>query len=189
MVLVAHLDGIDINLLFLGLLLGILVVELDSVLVGDFRWVAAVHEARMNALVLEELGGLVRIHLAEDLVAVARVGDDDDVVEVNAADALSADAGLDFDQRPIWVLLILRVTVVWNHDAKATVAEGLDCLTELGVVVAEGGVLHSLVVIVLSLNLLADHLLVLRHFDRGLYAKKCCFLFFNFYRSPRLMCL
>lgn len=118
----------------------------------------------MNTILLEELGDLVRIHLAEDLVAVTRICDDHDVVEVNTTDALAADAGLHLNERPLFVIFVVIATIIWHHDAEPTVAEGLDCLAELGLFVVEGTVLDSLVVHVLSLDLLADHLLVLRHF-------------------------
>ena len=118
----------------------------------------------MNAILLEELGDLVRIHLAEDLVAVARVCDDDNVIEVNAAYALSANTCFHFNQRTLFVLFVVIATIVWHHDSEPTIAEGLDRLAELGRIVVEGRILDSFVVQVLSLDLLADHLLVLGHF-------------------------
>jgi hypothetical protein len=79
-------------------------------------------------------------------------------------------------------VLVVRAPIVGHHDAEATVAEGLDCLAELGCLVTKGIILDPFVVKVLSLNLLADHLLVLWHFDRCVYAKKGGFFIFNFTR-------
>ena len=122
----------------------------------------------MDTFLLKELCSLVGIHLAEDFVDVTRVCHDDNVVDVDATDALSTDAGLYFDEGPIGVLLVVWVAIVRDHDLEAAVAESLDCSAELGVFIVNCVALLPLVVEVLPLELLADELLVLWHVVRGI---------------------
>ena len=108
------------------------------------------------------------IHLTNDLVDVTRVCHDDNVIDVNAADALSTDTSLYLDQGPIGVLLVVWMAIVRDHDLEAAVAESLDCSAELGVFIVNCVALLPLVVEVLPLELLADELLVLWHVVRGI---------------------
>ena len=103
------------------------------------------------------------IHLTNDLVDVTRVCHDDNVINVNAADALSTDTSLYLDQGPIGVLLVVWMAIVRDHDLEAAVAESLDRSPELGVFIVNCVTLLPLVVEVLPLKLLADKLLVLWH--------------------------
>ena len=108
------------------------------------------------------------IHLTNDLVDVTRVCHDDNVIDVNAADALSTDTSLYLDQGPIGVLLVVWMAIVRDHDLEAAVAESLDGSPELGVFIVNCVTLLPLVVEVLPLKLLADKLLVLWHVVRGI---------------------
>ena len=108
------------------------------------------------------------IHLTNDLVDVTRVCHDDNVIDVNAADALSTDTSLYLDQGPIGVLLVVWMAIVRDHDLEAAVAESLDRSPELGVFIVNCVTLLPLVVEVLPLKLLADKLLVLWHVVRGI---------------------
>ena len=71
------------------------------------------------------------VHLADNFVDVARVCHNDNVIDVNAADALSTDTSLYLDERPIGVLIVVWMAIVRDHDPEAAVAESLDGSAEL----------------------------------------------------------
>ena len=109
------------------------------------------------------------IHLTNDLVDVTRVCHDDNVIDVNATDALSTDTSFYLDEGPIGVLLLVWMAIVRDLDLEAAVAESLNRSPELGVFIVNCVTLLSHVMETLPLKLLADKLLVLWHFVRGEY--------------------